>query len=75
MKILTKITFTVIVVIAAVSSTSCTVQYKSRHPHHEGNEHGSMVKPTILVDSTVVVLIQQIPVKKPLIVNDNKIKS
>jgi hypothetical protein len=77
MKTLTKISFATIAVMVAVSLSSCSVEYRTRHPrpvrHHRVIVVG-MVKPTIPVDSVVAELTQQIPVNKASTSNDNKTK-
>jgi hypothetical protein len=76
MKTLTKISFAAMAVIAAVSLTSCSVEYRTNHPRHVRHERVivvGMAKPTIPVDSVVAELTHQIPVNKAIL-NNNKTK-
>jgi hypothetical protein len=72
---LTKICITAIAVITALSLTSCSVEYRTRHPRPVRHRHVivvGMAKPTLPVDSSVTKLVQQM--SKTYILNDNKSK-
>jgi hypothetical protein len=73
MKILTKINFALMVIIAVICFSACTVRYKTRH-HEEGHEREGLMRPTISHDSLAVGFTQHIQEKKPFMSNDNKTK-
>lgn len=67
MKIPAKINFAIIAIMAAVSLGSCSVEYRTRHPHHENENHErkeGLIKPIIPVGSMVAEATWQVPVSQ-----------
>ena len=62
MKTLTKIGFAALTFIAAASFTSCSVEYRTRHPRHEVIVVG-MAKPSVPVNAAAEFT-QQTPAHK-----------
>lgn len=71
-----KISFAAIAVIMAVSLTSCSVEYKARHPRHPRHKKVivvGMVKPAIPADSIGMELTHQNPLNKTYGINQSKL--
>jgi hypothetical protein len=74
---ITKDSFTIIALISTISLSSCTVEYRTRHPRPVRHRHVvvvGMVIPIVPIDSTAAALVQQTPANKALIVINKKTK-